>query len=383
MKRSTIVGSLVVAGLATAFGIRIAAHQSKAAEPEKLEASLATVGTEHPQLAAIQDVIRFSGVIRPRNEVDVSAKIGGRIEQFSAELGQEVKQGEQVAVIEHVELGLQSEQARAQVEAAEAQVLAAEVQLKAAMTQLQRIATLQSGGAVAQSERDQAELALKSAQANLQAARAQVKLARAAAGLAARAVRNSFVTAPIAGTIVRKNVSLGVQVAPGQPLLQVQDVAKLKVRGTVSAREFARLALGQSVDIAVEELSETAIKGRVAAISPALDPSTRRATIEVAIDNPERRLLSNSFATATIKVGEHKNVLSVPASAVVTVPAGRFVYVLRADRVKAYAIAASVATDGDRISVEGLLTADDLVVTQGQDSLTDGQAVQVRREQSK
>lgn len=383
MKLSTIVGGLVVAGVAAAFGVRIAAHQSKAAEPEKVEVSLASVDTERPQLAAIQDVVRFSGVVRPRNEVEISAKVGGRIEEFAVELGQEVKRGEVLLVIEHIEVGLQSEQAKAQVEAADAQVLGAEVQLKAAMIQQQRIAALQTGGAAPQAERDRAEMAVRAAQASLQASQAQVKLSHAAASLATRAVRNSFVTAPIAGTIVRKNVSLGVQVSPGLSLLQVQDVAELRVKGSVSARDFARIALGQLVDIVVDEYAGGAIKGRVVAMSPALDPSTRRATIEVAIDNPERRLLSNSFANATIKVGEHKNVLSVPASAMVTLPAGRFIYVLRGDRVKAYSIPPSIVADGERISVEGLLSENDLVVTQGQASLTDGQPVQVRREQTK
>jgi RND family efflux transporter MFP subunit len=383
MKRSTIVGSLVVAGLTAAFGVRIAAHQSKAAEPEKADVAVSSVEAERPKLAAIQDVVRFSGVVRPRNEVEVSAKVGGRVEEFSAELGQEVKRGQVLAVIEHVELGLQSEQAKAQVEVAQAQVLGAEVQLKAAITQQQRIATLQTGGAVAQSQRDQAELALRSAQASLQAAQAHVKLAQAASGLATRAVRNSFVTSPIAGVVVRKNVSLGVQVNPGQPLLQVQDVAQLKVRGTVNARDFLRIAIGQSVDIVVDEYSAEPIKGRIESASPALDPATRRAAIEVAIDNPERRLLSNSFANATIKVGEHKSVLSVPASSVVTLPTGRFLYVLRGDRAKALAIPTDVAADGERISVEGTLSDSDLVVTQGQASLTDGQTVQVRQEQSK
>jgi len=377
MKRSTwVVGLLASIGILGLFGQRIAAHQSKAAAPKQTQAVDVLVEVEAPARVTISEVVRFSGVVRPRSELDIFAKVPGRIQDLRAEVGLAVKRGALLAIIEHSELGFQSQQALAQVEAAEAQVLSARLQLTAAGTQQQRIAALETGGAVAESERDRAELGLKSAEAGLRAAQAQLKLAQAAAGLAGRALQNSQVTAPVAGTITKRNVSLGGQVNPGQAMFQLQDVSELKLDGAVSASEFARLALGQTVSIAIDELPGKMIAGTITTLSPTLDAATRRAAIQISIDNSEGRLLSNMFAHAQVAIGQRDNVLTVPMRAVVTLPAGRFVYVMREGKARAVLLTAALA-DTEHADVEGVLSEQDRVIVSGQASLVDGQPVRV------
>lgn len=374
MKRSTVVIVLTALALAGVFGMRIASHRSKAREAVKSGVQAPMVATVQPSRATLTDALRFSGVIRPRNEVDVSAKVGGRVENVRVDVGEQVKAGQVLAVIEHTELGFQSQQAQAQVEAAQAQVLQARLQLAAAQRQRDRVAQLETGGAVAETESDRAELALKAADAALRAAQAQVKLAEASAGLAARAVQNSFVTAPFAGALTRRMASVGAQVAPGQPLFQVQDLAELKLASTVTAGDFSRLVLGQAVEIRVDELPLAKISGRIATLSPSLDPSTRRAQVEISIDNSEGRLLANMFAHARVSLGERHDVLTVPAQAVVSLPTGRVVYVVRDGRAHAVPLGES-ETDETQVAVEGLVGERDLVVIRGQAGLTEGQAV--------
>ncbi len=376
MNRSVAIGLVIAAGLAGLFGVRIAAHQGKAAAPKQVPVAAAGVEVAAPARVTLLDAVRLAGVVRPRSEVDVVGKVEGRIQQLRGEVGVQVKAGALLAIIEHSELGFQSQQASAQVEAAEAQVLHAQLQLASAQIQQQRIAALETGGAVAQTESDRANLGLKSAGAAVRAAQAQLKLAQASAGLAGRALQNSQITAPIAGTITKRNVSLGTQINPGQALFQIQDLLELKLDGAVSATDFARLKLGQPVRITVEELSGVPISGTIATLSPTLDPATRRAAIQIAIDNSEGRLLSNMFARAEVAVGERAGLLTVPASALVTLPSGRYVYVVRNGRAKAVAIA-DVQGDADHVIVDGLLSEQDRVVVRGQAALADGQAVRV------
>lgn len=371
-----MVALIATIGLVGLFGMRIAAHQSKAAAPKQTAAPDVLVEVTAPTRVTIPEVVRFSGTVRPRSEVDVFAKVPGRIQDLRGDVGMALKAGALLAIIEHSELGFQSQQALAQVEAAEAQVLSARLQLAAANTQQQRIAALETGGAVAQSERDRAELGLKSADAGLRAAQAQLKLAQAAAGLAGRALQNSQVTAPIAGTITKRNVSLGSQVNPGQPMFQLQDVTELKLDGAVSASEFSRLALGQTVSIAIDELPGKTIAGTISTLSPSLDAATRRAAIQISIDNSEGRLLSNMFAHAEVAIGQRDNVLTVPTRAIVTLPAGRFVYVMRDGKARAILLP-DAGADAEHAVAEGVLTEQDRVIVSGQAALVDGQPVRV------
>jgi RND family efflux transporter MFP subunit len=376
MKRSTLLVVLTALLLVGLFGAKIASHQSKAAEPPKSAPEARAVDVAHPVRETLAQAVRFSGVVRPRNEVDVSGKVAGRVQQLRVEVGQVVKSGELIATIEHTELAFQSEQARAQVEAADAQVLSARIQVLSAQTQHERVTKLETGGAVAQADRERAELALKQAEAQYKAAEAQLRLSQATANLAGKAVQNSFITAPFGGTITKRMVSVGTQVGPGQPLVQVQDLAALKLAATVTAADFAKLVQGQPVSIRVEELLQATITGRIATLSPSLDPVTRRAQVEIAIDNSEGRLLANMFAHAEVMIGERKDVLVAPRSALVSLARGNVLYVVREQHVKAITMA-DAGSDPAWIPVDGLIEPSDAIVVRGQTGLSDGQVVHV------
>jgi membrane fusion protein (multidrug efflux system) len=194
--------------------------------------------------------------------------------------------------------------------------------------------------------------------------------------LAGKAVQNSFITAPFGGTITKRMVSVGTQVGPGQPLMQVQDLAALKLAATVTAADFAKLVQGQAVSIRVEELPQATITGRIATLSPSLDPVTRRAQVEIAIDNSEGRLLANMFAHAEVMVGERKDVLVAPRSALVSLARGNVLYVVREQHVKAITMF-DAGSDPAWIPVDGLIEPSDAIVVRGQTGLSDGQVVHV------
>ncbi len=377
MKRSSAAfGALVTVGVFGLFGLRIASLQSRAAAPARELDPAVLVGVESPARVTIIESVRMTGVVRPRREVEVIGKVAGRIQTLHAAVGDSVQAGALLCIVEHVELGFQRQQASAQLEAAEAQVLQARLQLAAAQTQKERVATLESGGAVAQAEGDRATLGFKSAEAGLRAAQAQLRLSQAVSGLAGRALQNSRVTAPIAGTITKRNVSVGTQVGPGDPLFHIQDLAELTLDGAVSASDYVRLAPGQTASITVEELPGAAISGTVATLSPMLDAATRRAAVQISIGNSDGRLLSNMFAHAVVAIGKRAGVLTVPPSATVTLPSGRFVYVLRDGRARAIELPANEG-DADHVIVEGRLTERDRVIVHGQSTLVDGQFVRV------
>jgi RND family efflux transporter MFP subunit len=366
-------------GLTGLLAIRVGtAWQAKHVSPETDQAPVA-VSVAKATRRTVDERVVLTGVIRPRNEVDLFGKMMGRIERVEVDVGARVKAGELLAVIEHREVGWQRQQAVAAAAAAEAQLESARIGLRASKTQYERLATLFKQGAIAQAEFDQAETALRAAESGVKGAQAQVAMSQAAAGLAGEAVRNCRIESPIAGTVTKRNVNVGTHASPGAPLFQVQDLDELELQGSVSAEQFAKLRLGQQVVITVDDLRGQEFEGTITTLSPSLDPGTRRAAIEVSVANPEGKLMPNMFAHAAIAVGQRANTLTIPEVAIVTLPTGKVVYVIENGRAK-LAHPLFGAADGPMLVVEEGLDDGVEVAVSGQAGLADGTPVRVETE---
>src|SRR5207248_6623405 len=131
-------------------------------------------------------------------------------------------------------------------------------------------------------------------------AEAQVAQAEAAAGLAAQQLENSRIESPISGTVIRRPVNVGAFVGPQTVAFTLQDVAALKLESSVDAAGFARLVKGAEAEVVIDSLPGETFKGKVTLLSPSLDAQTRRASVELEIDNSSGRLLPNMFARAEV-----------------------------------------------------------------------------------
>jgi RND family efflux transporter MFP subunit len=353
------------------------------------DAKAARETTERPQTAApvpvstavatpraIADRVIFTGVIRPRNEVDVFTKVPGRVEEVRVQVGDRVKTGQVLAVIEHREISLHGDQAQAQLQAALAGLERANIGLETAAATYKRYEALRNENAVPQAEFERIESAHREARAGVMAAESQVATARAAVDLTAEAENNSRVTTPISGTVTRRLVSVGAQAAPGAPLFQVQDIAALKLESAVVASDFARLRAGQDVRVTVIDLPGNVFLGKLATLSPSLDPQTRRAAVEITISNPEGRLLPNMFGQAVIEVGRTTATLAVPERALVSLPSGPVIYVVRNGKAVEIQPRLGGIEDGF-VAVESGLGQGENVVIAGQTTLRNGVAVRM------
>jgi membrane fusion protein (multidrug efflux system) len=159
-------------------------------------------------------------------------------------------------------------------------------------------------------------------------------------------------------------------------LFTLQDVAALKLETGVDAVAFARLARGQPVEVTVDARPGEAFRGKLAVLSPALDAQTRRASIEVEIDNAAGRLLPNMFAHAEITVGVAKDALVIPREALLDAPGGATVYRVREGQAEAVQPRCA-SGDAGRVRVLSALHEGDEVATSGLASLSDGAPVRV------
>lgn len=366
--------------LIAAFGWRVVAAVEAKTRDAPAEVGEVPVVTALVTRRDTREGVSFTGVIRPRSEVDIVSKVSGRIEQLAVSVGDSVTVGGLLAVVEHRESEWQNRQAGAQARAAAAALEQTRNNLETTTVEQQRFEALQKVDAVSQAELDRVESLLRSTRAAVRVAEAQLAIAQAAAGLASESLRNSRITSPVAGTIIKRQVNVGTYVTPGQALFNVQDASTLKLDGTVNAEDFARMRVGQDVAVSVEDLPGTTFAGKIATLSPSLSPQTRRAAVEVALSNAERRLLPNMFASARVEVGIESRALVVPTAAVLTIDSQRAVYVLREGKVRLVHPQLG-SRDGELIRINSGLVEGDEVIVSGQTGLADGRAVLVAKRQ--
>ncbi len=371
-----LVLALILVGVAAVFGVRVMeAEEEKAAADQPAGPKRLSVEVAPAAEREFVDRVEFTGVIRPRTELDVFAKVPGRVEQVLVEAGDRVVAGQVLAVVERHETELQAAQAAAQVEAATTVLAQARVAVRPARQQLDRVRALRDAGLASEADVEAAESANRAALAAVRTAESQVPVARAAADVVAETLKNADVTSPISGTVVQRLVDPGSQAFPGQPLFRIQDLEELRMEGAVDAASLARLRPNQAVEIASVDVGGAGARGVVTRIAPSLDPATRRADVEVAIRDPDAALLPNALATAVVVVGRSSR-LAVPEAAVVSLPAGPAVYVVREGSAVAVQPQLAPAVDGYCPVISGIAAGDEVVVS-GQAKLSDGAAVEV------
>lgn len=370
-----VLGSL--GGLGVVFAQRVDESVEARRQAEvPVEIDAPRVRTEPLRRHALAAEVRFTGTLRAIRRVDVVPEIGGRIEETFVEVGDRVKRGQLLAIIEHQSLVLAASQAKANRSAAAASLERAELDVETAERELHRVRELAQRGAASQAELERAETAVDTAAAFLRSARSQHRGAKAAAGLSADSLGDSRVLSPLAGTVTKREVHMGTRVNPGMVAFEIQDIDELELVGAVTARDFARLSIGQEVTIRVDARPDETFAGTVRTMSPSLDPITRRAMIQVAVANPEQRLLPNQFADATVVVERRTGVLAVSRDAVVMTPSGPDLYTVRDGHAVLAHARLGPSEDALVPVLEGLAEGEPVVVA-GQAELREGLAVVV------
>ncbi|MFM2153982.1 MAG: Macrolide-specific efflux protein MacA precursor [Pseudomonadota bacterium] len=371
------IGIAAAALLLALVGWRIAGARqaAKGASIEKV-AEAPLIRTTKVARSDFEETVTFTGNVKPKNEVDVFAKLPGRIDALQVQVGDKVKAGQLLATVEHKEVQWQAKSAEAAVQAAKAGLQVATAGHEGAKLEFDRTAELAKGGSAPQAALDGARVKLQLAEAQLAQARAGVAQASAALGLLQQQLQNSRLESPIAGVVTRRLVNLGAMASQQMPAFTVQDASTLKLETSVDAAQFARLEKGAKARVTIDGLSGEEGTGTVTILAPTLDPLTRRAAVEIAIDNRTGQLLPHLFAKATVDVGTRAAALIVPREAVLEAAGGAVVYRVRAGKVEAVRPTFG-PSDEKQVTVEGGLAEGDELAVTGLGNLSDGAAVKV------
>jgi RND family efflux transporter MFP subunit len=344
--------------------------------------------------------IAVTGTLAAEEQVTLSLKVTGRLEQLSVDLGSHVEKGQVIARLAPTDFVLRVNQAQAALRQARARlgldpagtndhvdvektalVRSAKAVLDEAKLTQSRSATFVEEGISARAELDKADAALKVADSQYQDAIEEVRnrqaileQRRTELELARQALRDSALTAPLGGMVRERQASIGQYLAAGSPVVTIVRVHPLRLRAAVPEREAQSVRVGQHVRVTVEGDS-TEHLGRVARVSPAIDEASRSLMIEAEVPNPGAQLRPGSFANAEIVTAAADKAVLVPSSALVTFAGVDKVLVVKAGK----AVEKRVTTgrrEGDRVEiVSGVVAGEQVVVRPG--NLVEGAAVRV------
>jgi hypothetical protein len=163
-------------------------------------------------------------------------------------------------------------------------------------------------------------------------------------------------------------------VSQNSPVVEVVDISRVRLVANVVERDLRQLQTGDPTEVEVDAFPGESFMGRIARVSPVLDPATRTAPIEIEIPNPTYRLKPGMYARVQITIGMKKDALVVPTDAMADLGGRRGVFQVSNNS----AIFKTVQTgteQGGLVEILSGLTEGEEVITTGARALRDGDPV--------
>lgn len=328
-----------------------------------------------------QDVIReqisLVGSLKPKEQVEIVPRITGRVEQLTVDVGDRVQEGQVIARLEDEELAQQVLRAEASLGVAEATIAQREAELRNAVAEERRAGQLISEGLLSVQAQETVQTRARVVESQLKLAQAQVRQAEAELQELRIRLRQTDVISPLTGWVARRYVHPGALVNPSTPIVNVLMLSSMVTQVRVPEHQFARLRVGNRAVVSIDAFQGTPFEGRVARISPLLDPATRSGSVEIEIPNPGGLLKAEMSARIQMDLGIEREVLLVPRDALLMRGSQSGVVVLDDDTARFQQIQTGVTTDQGVEVLDGL-AAGATVVTRGAQGLRDGDRVQVQ-----
>ena len=272
-----------------------------ASGPGRVSPSITLAATDVAKVRreSIEEGIAITGDLRPIESIAVRARLEGDLVGVYVREGERVRAGQVLARFEASE----QESGRA---SAEADRVAAQSELATAQWNLEQTTELFRAGAVAERDYKMAAQAVSGARARVAAAQARLRATSSS-------VSDTRVIAPTSGVISLRQVENGEHVARGAPLFTLVRTDVLELAAAVPARQANAVRVGQTVHFSADGRS---FDGKLARVSPTVDPSTRSVAVFVQIPNASGSLKGGTFASGRVVSRTVPGALVVPTSAI-------------------------------------------------------------------
>lgn len=297
----------------------------------------------------------------------IHARVGGYLKQWSVDIGQKVKAGQVLALIDTPELDQQFEQAKAELVRAQASVRLADITAK-------RWKNLLESHSVSKQEADEKASEAETARANVLAAQADVDRL---------AALESFkrITAPFDGTVTARNTDIGDLITAnddgGAPLFSIADTRRMRLYIQVPQGYASSVVPGMKVKLLVLGHGGETVDATLIGTSRAINRASGTLLAQFEVQNPHQDLLPGDFAEVQLATHAPGNTVTVPATTLLFRAAGPQIAVLGRDH-RVVLRDVHIAMDlGDTLEIDQGLRPDDRIIDHPTDSLAQGDLVRL------
>jgi len=308
----------------------------------------AVVAAATPRVGTVSERFETVGSLLANEAITVTARDTGIVTRVMIEPGALVAQGAVLAELDDREV-------RADLEAARATRSGAQLAYD-------RVVALGKGGNAPQSridevksQRDVAEARVRSLEAKLQ---------------------DLKITAPFAGRVGLRRVSVGALVQPGSVITTLDDTASMRLSIKVPERLLASLATGADVTARSDIFPGRVFSGRIEEIDSRIDPQSRMVEMHAKIPNGDGVLKPGMFVALAVESARRENALLVPEGALIPEGDRQFAFKVLDGKAKRVEVTIGLRQGGEVEVLTGL-AAGDVVVTEGTQKIQDGAPVQV------
>jgi len=376
------VGIFIVLALIGLLGWQVHRRASTSSQGAKRQRPAIAVAVEVApvQRATIRDIGRFAGSLLPKSYFVVAPKIAGRLEKLMVNIGDFVKRGQLIAVLDDEEYAQQVEQARAELEVAKATVAEGRSMLDMAQREFERAKALRQKKIASESELDAALAQFKTQDAKHKVALAQV--AQQEAALKAAQVRLSYTkirawwedgSGP--RVVGERFVDEGAMLKANDPIVSVLEIQTLTGVIHVIERDYSEVRVGQETLMTTDAFPGKTFTGKIVRVAPLLKEASREARVEIEVPNRDGLLKPGMFIRAQIEFARHQNATVVPSAALAKRNGQQGIFVADTQNRKAHFVPVTVGVVNAQLAEVVKPPLSGYVVTLGQHLLEDGASI--------
>ncbi len=359
MRQTAPLGKLTMSGVPAV----LAFFAALAAVPAHAQAPTTAVHTAKVTSGRVTRTVTATGVLKPWRRVTVASQGSGAVTRLRCSEGQWVARDQVLAELDSELPGIAVEEAGAATDQAEAH-------LQQSITDLERARQLLEQHDISAHEWETLTLRKSEAAAGAKSARAQLQRAQ-------RQLRDTLVRAPFSGVVSRRYVEVGSWLGPGQPVVDLVDLSRMKAEFGIPQHRLPELAIGQPAKLVVDLYPGVVFVAEVTKVGVVADPASGQFALEVAASQSKEHVLRPGMAVRlNLETSVKSNAVLVPREAVIERSGESFVFVIGADgRAQRRRVLLGSASGRAREVLDASLRVGEVVVTTGKEGLRDGDAL--------
>ena len=310
----------------------------------------------------LSSVLSFKANLEPVEEGIVGSKTAGQVTRILFEDGEQVIQGQALAILD-------GQDSKNQLRIAQIDLQKLEISLDAAQNNYDKTKVLYEAGAFSKVELEDSERVLKTAEADYELKQVEIETIN-------DSLNNTVLRAPIGGEISEKNITVGEYVSPGVVLAKIVNTSSIKAVIQLKQSDLAKVSIGQEVSLKISQNDGTGYKGTITSLMKSANASTRVFKCQVQVNNTEGRLYPGTFGYVEILDPDKQASLVIPLVALAGSEGNYSVFTVK-DNIACRRSVGIGELHNDMVEVLSGLQAGEEVIVTNLNALADGYLVKV------